>query len=261
VSGSGGYEPEMSRPPVIDDELCEAVLAGNGPVPHGLWGLASFAEDSRALRTSPAPTPDAVLQAMFDTPPRLRSTGPARTRRRAHAGAGARVVVGASAALMALTGAAAAGVLPGEAQHAVVTVVNSVSPFPDLPDGSAGDATATSSTGGTPSVSTGRARASASGNNSASTSTSSSSPLAAAAQATSDPTPTLDAAIAADMPPDWAPAAGVEPPGQSGETGPDRAATTPAGGNGNGNANGSGNGDGNADASVPQGKAKGHDKS
>ncbi|MET0629030.1 MAG: hypothetical protein ABW033_11295 [Acidimicrobiia bacterium] len=246
----------MSRPPLMDDELCEAVLAGDGPVPHGLWGLASFAEDARALRTIPAPAPDAVLQAMFDAPPRLRSIGPARTRRRAHAGAGARVVVGASAALMALTGAAAAGVLPGEAQHAVVTVVNSVSPFPDLPDGSAGDATATSSTGGTPSVSTGGGHGSSSGSNT-STSTSSSSPLAAAAKSTSDPASTLGAAIAADLPPDWAPAAGVEPPGQSGETGSDRAVTTPAGGNGNVNGNANENGNG----SDPPDKATGHDKS
>ena len=252
MSGSSGYEPEMSRPPLIDDELCEAVLAGNGPVPHGLWSLASFAEDARALRTSPAPTPDAVLQAMFDAPPRLRSAGPARSRRRAHAGAGARVVVGASAALMALTGAAAAGVLPGEAQHAVVTVVNSVSPFPDLPDGSSGDATATSSTGGTPSVSTGGARGSSSGN-STSTSTSSSSPraAAAAAAATSDPASTPSSTPSAEAAPEWAPASGVEVPGQSGDTGQDRAVTTPAGGNGNG----IGIGD------EPPGKAKGHDKS
>jgi hypothetical protein len=51
---------------------------------------------------------------------------------------------------------------------------------------------------------------------------------------------------AADSAPEWAPASGVTPPGQSGDTGQDHAATTPAAGNRN-----------NGDAA---GKAKGHDK-
>ncbi|HEX5585793.1 MAG TPA: hypothetical protein VFZ17_00660 [Acidimicrobiia bacterium] len=235
----------MSRPPLLDDELCEIVLAGTGPVPHGLWGLAAFAEDARELRASPAPVPDAVLRAMFDAPARPRVVGSGRIRQRASAGA--RVAVGVSAAFMALTGAAAAGVLPSPAQHAVATVVNSVSPFPDLPDTSSHDAVVTSGTssGTSPGTTTGsHPGASRSPEPSSLSSPSSPAAATAAVAAIADPAPS---ATASENPPEWAPPSGVvDPPGQSGDTGQDRAAITPAGERGN---------------SDPPGKAKGHDKS
>ncbi len=159
MSDPGGYEPEMLRRRVLDDETCEAILTGRSPVPEELAGLVLFAEDARALSRGRVLVPGSELQAMFvdgvsaengDLLVTAASNvhGPAqqvaglpkrRNKKMTVAGLlaglslGAKAALGIGVAAASVTGAAAAGVLPDAAQHAVSSTVNSVSPF-EFPD-------------------------------------------------------------------------------------------------------------------------------
>lgn len=157
---------EMQRTDALDDlpdEAIESLLAGRA-VPAAGAGLDSLAELARTVRTvaeRPVPRPNAslaaALSAGFSTEKgdllvtaASNVPGPAATQaaglpkwRKPHSmlpvtgpltGMVAKIVAGITAGLAGLTAAGAAGALPGPAQHAVATVINSVSPL-NIPDG------------------------------------------------------------------------------------------------------------------------------
>jgi hypothetical protein len=154
---SGDDGDEMTTP--ADDRTVEnafeAYLAGR-PVPEQGAALATFAEAVRADATRPGrpsaalaellatglltdqPSPSTRTARTAGSPPPRR---PARNRRRPamilsallakflSAGAVAQAAAGAGVVLVAVTGAGAAGVLPGPVQETVASAVETVTPF------------------------------------------------------------------------------------------------------------------------------------
>jgi hypothetical protein len=166
MSGGGGNDSEMLRRLMSDDETSEAILSGRTPAGGELAGLVSFVEDARAAGRSRMPIPGPALEAMFVDGvsaengdllvtaasnvhgPATQAAGLPKRRNKkmtvaellAGLGIGAKAALGIGVAAAAVTGAAAAGVLPDAAQHSVASTVNAVSPFPDLPDSTNGNA-------------------------------------------------------------------------------------------------------------------------
>jgi hypothetical protein len=151
VSPDGDHDPDMSRSPThpdreLDDADVEAILGG-GPVDVRLDRLATFTRLVRtALLDVPHPVPSDDLARI------LRGEGPVAAGAAGAAGAGAggrvdrrrrrgvlvaraaglglvaKVVLGASAAAACVTGAGAAGVLPGSANDTVRNAIETVTP-------------------------------------------------------------------------------------------------------------------------------------
>ena len=153
--------PEQFTPSedFLDDAAVEAILGGRRPVEAGCEGLVAFARDVQAVAEQPPPRPNAslaaVLAAGFSTEkgdllvtaasnvngPAPQAAGLPKWRKR-HSmipvglltGLAAKIVAGVTAGLAGVTAIGAAGALPGPAQDAVATVINTVSPF-DIPTG------------------------------------------------------------------------------------------------------------------------------
>ena len=103
--------------------------------PGGL--LAGLADDARMAAAGPAPTPGLGLLAAMGAVATLPIVSPRRKRmpvRTSFGGVAARVAAGVGLTLGGFTVAAAAGVLPAAAQHAVASVVAATTPF-QLPNG------------------------------------------------------------------------------------------------------------------------------
>jgi hypothetical protein len=139
VSGAGGDVHEMPTP-FLDDRALEALLNGAPSGQSGFDWLVPFVEDLERASQAPAPVVQPALARMLAEgfSPELGEVlaagpPPARRTRRLTAKA-----LGLGFALVATgtTAAAAAGVLPGPAQHAVATVVEATTPFsfPDKAD-------------------------------------------------------------------------------------------------------------------------------
>jgi hypothetical protein len=146
VSSSGDDGSEMPRPGPLDDDAIDALLAGTARGDAG-EGLASFIEDLRAL-VGAVPTPSPVLAAamaagaIVTLQPTVAHSSPVTSWRMlptrirgflAGLGVAGKLALGAGVAAAAITGAAAAGVLPGPVQHAVSETIGRVSPF-SFPD-------------------------------------------------------------------------------------------------------------------------------
>lgn len=155
MSDPDGYEAEMLRRRLFDDEMSEAILTGRSPVPEEFAALVSFAEDARALSRSGVLSPRSELRAMFvdgvsaengDLLVTAASNvhGPAEQvaglpKRRsktmtffewiAGLSVGAKAALGVGIAAASVTGAGAAGALPGPIQDAVSSAVSAVTPF------------------------------------------------------------------------------------------------------------------------------------
>ena len=132
-----GVAPEQPR---IDDSAAESLLRGKRPV-H-LDGpeterILAFLGEVRALGSGPAPAPTGLLAALLEDGTAGVGVGaidPAPApRRRAGRTLPARVAAGVTVALLSVTGAAAADVLPQPIQDGVSDAYETVSPL-DLPD-------------------------------------------------------------------------------------------------------------------------------
>jgi hypothetical protein len=155
MSDPDGYEAEMLRRRLFDDEMSEAILTGRSPVPDEFAALVSFAEDARALTRSGVPSPGSELRAMFVDGifaengdllvtaasnvhgPAQQAAGLPKRRSKtmtffewiAGVSVGAKAALGVGIAAASVTGAGAAGVLPGPIQDAVSSAVSTVTPF------------------------------------------------------------------------------------------------------------------------------------
>ncbi len=135
MTGFDGDVDEMPTPP-LDDRALEALLNGAPSAQSGFDWLLPFVEDLENASHEPAPVVQPALARLlsegFSTEigDLLAAGPPPRRTRRLTA-----KVAGLSVALIAAgtTTAAAAGVLPDPAQHAVATVVEAATPF-SLPD-------------------------------------------------------------------------------------------------------------------------------
>lgn len=169
MSPSGDYHSEMIRRDQIEDAAIEAFFAGNGAGGE-MASLAAFAEEVRAVAQGPVPAPSAQLATMlahgFSTEqspaagavpaPVQRATR--RSRRVAVAelfgnlGMAAKAALGIGIVAAGITGAGAAGALPGPAQDALAAAVEAATPFsfPDSASDSAdfGDRVSTDATDG-----------------------------------------------------------------------------------------------------------------
>ena len=158
MSTTDDHNSEMNAHGLLDDATAEAILAGR-PVPDPALGpVAGLVAEMRSLAGEPAPLPSAELAAILAggpvgaqsehtaaetdvCPPPAVRIGRARRgrsgpkplsrllRNAAAAGLAARVALGTGVAAASMTGAAAAGVLPGPVQDAVADVVKTVTPF------------------------------------------------------------------------------------------------------------------------------------
>jgi hypothetical protein len=158
MSPFGDDDVEMPRSRPLDDVTVDALLAGETRGDE-IAALSSFIVDVRtAVETVPTPSPalQAALAAGFSTeqgdlPVTAASNvhGPAqqvaglpkwRTAKMkiqgalAGLGLAGKLALGSSVAFAAMTGAAAAGVLPGPMQEAISDAVDIVTPF-SIPDG------------------------------------------------------------------------------------------------------------------------------
>jgi hypothetical protein len=164
VSGSGDYDDEMPQRPPIDDAALEALFTGH-LVDAELAPLAGFFRDARCLADGPLPVPSQQLAQMLAegistekgdllvtaasnvTGPAPQAAGLPKWRKKkmvvaeflAGLGFAAKAAFGMTAAAAAVTAGGAAGVLPGPAQGAVSTAVETVTPF-SFPDGAGGSA-------------------------------------------------------------------------------------------------------------------------
>ena len=157
MSTTDDHNSEMNAHGLLDDAAAEAILTGR-PVPDpALRPVAGLVAEMRSFAREPAPAPSAELVAILAGGP-VGDTGddaaatevwPAsavRGRRARHgrsgarplsrllrnaaaAGLAARVALGAGVAAASMTGAAAAGVLPGPVQDAMADVMETVTPF------------------------------------------------------------------------------------------------------------------------------------
>ena len=147
MTGFDGDVDEMPTPP-LDDRALESLLNGAPSAQSGFDWLLPFVEDLEKASQEPAPVVKPALAHLlsegFSTEigDLLAAGPPPRRTRRLTA-----KVAGLSVALMAVgtTAAAAAGVLPDPAQHAVATVVEAATPF-SFPDKTTAKATVGSTT-------------------------------------------------------------------------------------------------------------------
>src|SRR5579884_544384 len=154
----GVYDDEMPDDPLtFDDATLEAFLTGRTTRADQVGPLACFADDLRAALNGPMPAARSDLAALlrmgFSTDngdlaatPASNVTGPASQAaglpkwRKAKmfvtellTGVVAKTALGVAVAAAGVVGAGAAGALPASAQHAVATVVSTVTPL-QLPD-------------------------------------------------------------------------------------------------------------------------------
>ena len=155
----------------LDDQVAEAILSGHGPAEAGFEPLTAFSNDVRTVADRANPQPNAALASVLSTgfstekgdllvtagsnvigPATTQAAGLPKWRNRTNmlpvgifSGVVAKVVAGVVTGLVGVTGLGAAGALPGPAQDAVASVVNTVTPL-NLPtsDGDGGAAVSTS---------------------------------------------------------------------------------------------------------------------
>jgi hypothetical protein len=143
VTTSGDHGREMSLTWLLDDETSEAILRGDEVVPH-LERLALFANQVRGLGDAPAPPASPALQELIESGGgQLRSAtavsrmsagqGMPATRRVVRLGFAGKLGLGTAAAVLGMAGAAAAGVLPDQANNALRHAVEAFTPveFPE----------------------------------------------------------------------------------------------------------------------------------
>jgi hypothetical protein len=143
VTRSGDHGREMSLTWLLDDETSEAILRGDEVDPH-LERLALFANQVRGLDLAPAPPASPALQELIasgggrlcDATARSRTAagqGMPPTRRVVRLGFAAKLGLGTAAAALGMAGAAAAGVLPDQANNALRHAVEAFTPveFPE----------------------------------------------------------------------------------------------------------------------------------
>jgi hypothetical protein len=142
VSDAGDHVPEMPATPLLGDLAIEAIV-DDRPVAAELRHLAAFAAGARAAGDGPAPQPSPALARLLARPADV-EPGPAAVpagagvrrpagRRRALAkvaglGLAAKIGISATAAAAGVTGAGAAGVLPGGANRVVRDAIEVVTP-------------------------------------------------------------------------------------------------------------------------------------
>lgn len=157
---------------VLDERAVDAILSGRSAAAESSFQpLVSFANDVRAVTDRADPQPNAALASVLSTgfstekgdrlvtagsnvigPATTQAAGLPKWRNRPRmlpagilSGVVTKVAAGVMTGLVGVTGLGAAGALPGPAQDAVASVVNTVSPF-NLPtaDGEGGAAVSTS---------------------------------------------------------------------------------------------------------------------
>lgn len=138
MTTSGDHGPEMSLTWLLDDETGDAILRGDEVDPR-LERLALFANQVRGLGDASAPPASPVLRELIASGGRQRcgalgsnrtfaARGMTATRRVASLGFAAKLGLGTAAAALGMAGAAAAGVLPDQANDAVRGAVEAVTP-------------------------------------------------------------------------------------------------------------------------------------
>ena len=140
MSGRGDDGSVMFRTWRLDDETIEALVRGDEVDPQ-FEPLALFARSVRALGDGPPPTPSPALRAIIESGGRsdrsgttarvldMRTTSRTRMRRRAGLGLAAKLGLGTAVAAGSMAGAAAAGVLPDQAQNPVRDAIEAVTPL------------------------------------------------------------------------------------------------------------------------------------
>ena len=138
MTTSGDHGREMSLTWLLDDETSEAIMRCDAVDPR-LEHLAVFAKQVRDLGDGPAPSVSQELQALIASGGGQRSGAVGRNRmfadqsmtatgRVASLGFAAKLGLGTAAAALSMAGAAAAGVLPDQANDAVRHAVEAVTP-------------------------------------------------------------------------------------------------------------------------------------
>jgi hypothetical protein len=138
VTRSGDHGREMSLTWLLDDETSEAIVRCDAVDP-GLEHLAVFAKQVRDLSDGPAPPVSQELQALIASGGGQGRGAVGRNRmfadqtmtatgRVASLGFAAKLGLGTAAAALSMAGAAAAGVLPDQANDAVRHAVEAVTP-------------------------------------------------------------------------------------------------------------------------------------
>jgi hypothetical protein len=137
VTRSGDHGREMSLTWLLDDETSEAILRCDRVDP-GLEHLALFAKQVRDLGDGPSPPASPALQALIASGgrqagaagrnPMFADEAVTSTGRVASLGFAAKLGLGTAAAALSMAGAAAAGVLPDQANDAVRHAVEAVTP-------------------------------------------------------------------------------------------------------------------------------------
>lgn len=134
---SGDDGPEMSLTWLLDDETSEAIVRSDAVDP-GLEHLAVFVKQVRDLGDGPSPPASPALRALIAPGGRLAGAAGRNpmfadetmtaTGRVASLGLAAKLGVGTAVAALSMAGAAAAGVLPDQANDAVRHAVEAVTP-------------------------------------------------------------------------------------------------------------------------------------
>jgi hypothetical protein len=140
MTRSGDHEPEMSLTWLLDDETSEAIMRLDEQVDPRLDRLVMFAHQVRELGHGPSPSASPALRGLIasggggghDPARRRRRDAPPMhvtdNRKSAGLGFAAKLGLGTAAAALSMTGAAAAGVLPDQANDAVRHAVEVVTP-------------------------------------------------------------------------------------------------------------------------------------
>jgi hypothetical protein len=138
VTRSSDHDPDMSLTWLLDDEASEAIVRFDEVDPR-LERLVSFARQVRDLGDGPSPPASPALRALIASGGG-RGHGPTRRRRQLEPspltvtgrspglGFAAKLGLGTAAAALSMGGAAAAGVLPDQANDAVRRAVEVVTP-------------------------------------------------------------------------------------------------------------------------------------
>ncbi len=138
MTAFGDHGPDMSLTWLLDDETSEAIVRYDDVDPR-LDHLAAFAKQVRDLGDGPSPAASPALQALIASGGRQGRGATRRNRmladgtvtptgRVAGLGFTAKLGLGTAVAVVGMAGAAAAGVLPDAAQHAVRNAVEAVTP-------------------------------------------------------------------------------------------------------------------------------------
>lgn len=137
MTSSGDHGREMSLTWLLDDETSEAIMRCDAVDP-GLEHLAVFVKQVRDLGDGPSPSASPELEALIASGGRLAGAAGRNpmfadqtitaTGRVASLGFAAKLGLGTAAAALSMAGAAAAGVLPDQANDAVRHAVEAVTP-------------------------------------------------------------------------------------------------------------------------------------